>query len=105
MRLTLLSWIVLLCLVTGVPAQDAPTKVRSISLDEAIRLALEQNLKIQIGQATPQVTRLNLDASYGYYDPVFSSRVGQDYVESAGRLDPNVGLILGNKSWTENFRM
>lgn len=96
---------VLLCPVLSLNAQDAPTKVRSISLDEAIRLALQQNLQIKIGQTTPQISRLALEGAYGYYDPVIAGRAGQNYSARPGSLDPNVGAIPGSQTWTENYTL
>src|SRR5688572_29795669 len=109
MRLKILSWIVLSCLALNVNAQaQAPgTKTLSLSLDECIRLVLQRNLTIRLGRTTPQIARLDLEGSYGYYDPVFNGGASQDYNASPGRLDPNVGagIVPGSKTWTERFSL
>lgn len=76
-----------------------------MSLNDCLRMALEQNLDIKIGRSTPQIDQLRLDGSYGYYDPVLAARAGQNYSASPGRLDPNVGAIPGSSTWTENFTL
>jgi outer membrane protein TolC len=109
MRLNLFSWIVLSCLALNANAQApaAGIKTMSISLDEAIRLVLQKNLEIRLGRTTPQVARLDLEGSYGYYDPVFTGSASQRYNNSAGRLDPNVGTgrVPGSRTWNEDFSL
>ena len=124
MRLNFLFWIVLLCPVLGLNAQLTETKptVRPMSLDDCIRMALERNLSVQIGDrvalgetADLDVTsrgwigleeaRLTLAARYSYYDPGFSVSFGQNYNNQAGSIDPNTGLPRPSReTWTENFR-
>ena len=76
-----------------------------MSLNDCLRMALEQNLDIKIERSSPQIAQLSLDGSYGYYDPLFSSRAGQSYTAQAGKLDPNVGAVPGSKTWKENFTL
>ena len=82
----------MLCAAWSLNAQNPPATVRQISLDEAVRLALEQNLDIKIGQAAPRVSQLRIDGFYGYYDPVFSSQASQNYNERTGNLSPTAGV-------------
>ena len=109
MRLKIYTWTVLLCSVTAtLNAQTAggPTKVRSISLDEAVRLALQQNLQITVGGTTPEVAQLQLDSSYGTYDPVLSGRGEQNFNKRPGNFDSSLGIALpGQESWTERFQL
>jgi outer membrane protein len=82
MQLTKHAAIVLSCLAAGLNAQTpAPTgavsaadasnnpNVRTLSLDETVRLALEHNFDVKIQQLNPQIARFRLQASYGVYDP------------------------------------
>ena len=106
MRLTLLSSFLLLCLASGLNAQNGQPVTRTISLQEAIRMALEHNLTLKLQNLDPQAKRLELESAYGYYDPVFSSRAAQNYNESPGQLDPSLGIFLPGKNlWTEDFRL
>src|SRR4026207_906532 len=103
MRLTLFSWIVLLCTTPALHAQPtgASTVTRQMSLNECIRMALEHNLDIKIGRSSPRIAQLELDASYGYYDPAFSGRAQQTFNARPGKLDPNVGVVPGSETWNE----
>ena len=124
MRLNALSWLVLFCSALVAEAQ-APTNgpVRQMSLNDCIRMALERNLSIQIGDRVAlgdtadldvrsggriglEDTRLQLEDAYGYYDPVVAGRAGQNFEARTGGTDPTTGLALpGEDQWTENFRL
>lgn len=107
MRLTLLSWIALLCATPALHAQPAAAtpSTRQLSLNDCLRMALEQNLDIKIGRSTPQIAQLNYEGSYGYYDPVLAGRASQNYSARPGKLDPNVGAIPGSRTWNEDFTL
>jgi outer membrane protein TolC len=98
MRLTILYWMVLLALapiLNAQPAAAAPAgPVRQMSLNDCIRMALERNLSIMVGDSVTlgdtadldvqtfgklglQQSHLALESSYGYYDPVLSMGGGQ----------------------------
>ena len=100
MRLTILSWVVLLSQALALHAQPAAATpagpVRQMSLTDCIRMALERNLSIMVGDTIKlgdtadldernfgklglQETRLALESLYGYYDPVLSIRGGHNY--------------------------
>ena len=86
------------------PAVATPS-TRQMSLNDCLRMALEQNLAIKIGRSISQIAPLNLEGSYGYYDPLLAGRAAQSYSASPGRLDPNVGAIPGSSTWNENFTL
>ena len=67
MRLKFLSWIACLSCgaLTVVGQNNAAPKTISLSLDDALRRALEQNYAIRLGNFTPQTARLNLEGNYG----------------------------------------
>ena len=98
---------VLLCAMPALHAQpDAATpSTRQMSLNDCLRMALEQNLDIKIGRSIPQIAQLSLDGSYGYYDPLLASRAQQNYSSRPGKLDPNVGAIPGSQTWNEDFTL
>jgi len=107
MRLTLFSWIVLLCTTPALHAQPtgATPLTRQMSLNDCIRMALEHNLDIKIGRSTPQVAQLSHEASYGYYDPVLSGSAQQTFSARPGKLDPAIGAVPGSETWNEDFTL
>jgi hypothetical protein len=55
-----------------------------LSLDEAIRLALENDLRIQVERYTPIITGYDARALYGVYDPVLSSSIYTSHTTREG---------------------
>lgn len=109
MRLKIYTWTVLLCSATAtLNAQTAgeTMKVRSISLDEAVRLALQQNLTIKVGNTTPQVSQLRLDGTYGVYDPVLTGKGGQNFNKRPGAFNSSLGTTFpASDNWNEDFSL
>ena len=128
MRLTILSWVVLLSQTLALNAQPAAATpagpVRQMSLNDCIRMALERNLSIMVGDKINlgdtadldehssgklglQETRLGLESLYGYYDPLLSVSGGRNYnsggsyLGAGGLNDPSLGGKT--ESWTETF--
>jgi len=50
-------------------ASETNTVLRSLSLSECIRIALEQNLDVKIARLTPKIREHSLSAAYGIYEP------------------------------------
>jgi outer membrane protein TolC len=71
------------------PATQAP-QVRRITVDEAVRLALENNLGIQVAQITPRVEDLNVAAARGAWAPTFNTTL-----QSASTETPNNSFLSG----------
>jgi outer membrane protein len=68
-----------------------PTSV-SLTLDEAIRLALEHNLDLQVARYTPLIAEYDRRALYGAYDPTFTAGIRRDNnLREAGGLNLNTG--------------
>ncbi len=68
-----------------------PTSV-SLTLDEAIRLALEHNLDLQVARYTPLIAEYDRRALYGDYDPTFRAGIRRDNnLREAGGLNLNTG--------------
>jgi outer membrane protein TolC len=61
---------------------------RSISLQEAIDMALQHNFDVQIQRFLPDLSRMTLEGSYGAYDPVLSASGQHNYSLSPGGLTP-----------------
>ena len=94
-----------LCLVCAARAQTEASKVRPLALEEAIQLALQHNLDVQIERVNPLIGSFNLSASYAPYDPVLDLRVEQSFQSVPGGFDRNTGLQLpGNETWNESLR-
>lgn len=70
--------------VCAASAQTDTNKVRTLTLDESIRLALQHNLDVQIEQVGPEIARFNLSGVYGDYDPVFGVRAEKRFTSSEG---------------------
>ncbi|MDA1272649.1 MAG: TolC family protein [Verrucomicrobia bacterium] len=68
-----------------------------ITLAEAIHLALENNLSVQIQRLDPVISQLNLTASYGnYYDPQIGFNMTHSFRSQPGGVD-EFGRDLGNR--------
>jgi outer membrane protein TolC len=111
MRLTILSCMVLLCQAPVLHGQPAPAvtngTVRQMSLHDCIRMAVERNLTIMVGDNVQmgdtadldvrtggklglEQTRSELDSTYGYYDPVLQLTGGALY-EAQGQYGNPAG--------------
>jgi outer membrane protein TolC len=71
------------------PAAQAP-QIRRLSVDEAVRLALENNLGIQVARITPAVEDLNVAAARGAWAPTFNTTL-----QSASTESPNNSFLSG----------
>ncbi len=93
-QLTLLAGLgCLVCAaVTAAEPTVTPTATLStgpvLTLDEAIKLALQNNQRVKVSAFTPQIARGNVLAEYGRFDPelVFNRRYEE--AESAGIFTP-----------------
>lgn len=106
MRLKFLSWIACLSCgaLTVVGQNNAAPKTISLSLDDALRRALEQNYAIRLGNFTPQTARLNLEGNYGAYDPVFTASAGQNFTKRTGAFNSELGQAFsGGEGWKRDF--
>jgi outer membrane protein len=69
------------------PAADDPRPVLELTLDEAVRRTLENNVDIAVERFNPESSVLNVDELRGFYEPVLTSLVTQN---SAARPASNV---------------
>jgi len=79
------------------PARQAPSiaaaageQVRALTIDEAVRLALDNNLGIQIARFNPQLQDLSVALARSAWVPSFTT-----LVEGAGTTTPNSGFLSG----------
>jgi len=95
------------CAALGLKAQNATTNgpVRSITLDESIRLALEHNLDLALQRAGPQRARYVIQNRYGsYYDPALTLSGQQRFNTQPGTFNPLINnVVSASETWRESF--
>jgi outer membrane protein TolC len=77
-------WCLTLLFVAGASRGEAAT----VSLRECVETALTRNRAIQIERYNPAIARSVLGGSYGYYDPVLTTRVQRENDADTGGFDP-----------------
>jgi len=93
-----------LILMSAARLQAQTNRVNALTLEEAIKLALQHNLDVQIEQVNPEISYFNLNASYAPYDPRFSFRAQQRFYSNPGGFNSTTGLPApATDSYTENF--
>ena len=78
----------------AVPLQPQPADgrpVRRLTADEAVKLALENNLGIQVSRLDPRIEDLNVAAARGGYTPAFSSTFQNNSIQR-----PSSNLFTGS---------
>jgi outer membrane protein TolC len=83
-------------LAPGAPAMD-------LTLDEALALALEQNLDIAVERLTPRTYELALESLQGTYRPLLSSTIGQNLQTQLPTNQLVGGARVENDIGTYNF--
>ncbi len=84
------------------PNLAVPTnRVRVITMDEAIQLALTNDVDILISQKNPLIDQLTLDGYFSAYDPVFGLSAIRSFNSSPGKVDPNTGQSTGTFNSSE----
>ncbi len=78
---------ILLALVAGL-AVSARAAEQVLTLEEAIRLALLNNQRIKVSEFSPQITRANVLAAYGRFDPAFTFNRSYGEAETPGVVVP-----------------
>src|SRR5476649_1565930 len=59
-----------------------------LTLDDAIKLALQNNQRVKVSAFSPQIARANLLTSYGSFDPALTFRRSYSEAETTGVLTP-----------------
>ena len=80
-----------------------PVEVRRMSLQEAVQLALTNNLDLQIDRYNPQIALYTLNGAYSGYDPTWDLQGSHDHTESGPRLLGGGFTIPGSQSDANNF--
>ena len=71
-------------------AAAAGEQERSLTIDEAVRLALDNNLGIQIARFNPQVQDLSVALARSAWTPSFTT-----VIQGASAATPNSGFLSG----------
>src|SRR6185503_596246 len=88
------------------PAPAADTRpVRRLTADEAVKLAIENNLGIQISRLDPQIEDLNVAAARGAWAPAFNTQLQNNSIQR-----PSANIFTGSQeanfkqeNFTSNF--
>ena len=126
MQFSRLSWIGLVSAATAISASGQTVTTNagpklSLSLDECIRMALKDNLTLEIGDRVAlgdtadldvrsvgrlglEDARLAVEGSYSYYDPVFSGSAGQRYQRQSPKFEQTFGQFISpGTRWNEDL--
>jgi outer membrane protein len=74
-------------------AQSPAANVRRLSVDDAVRLALEQNLGIQIERLNPQIEDVAVAQARSYWVPTFTSTL-----QNNAQNSPSTSALSGGQS-------
>jgi outer membrane protein len=85
----------------GEPGSRA--NARQLSLDDAIQLALQHNLDLQINRYNPQIAVYNLKAANGVFDPIVNAAGQHDHNEAGSQLLGGGFTIPGSVSDYNTF--
>lgn len=78
-------------------AQETEISVQEITLEDAIHMALENNLDVQIQRFEPMISQFNLSASYAnYYEPQIGFNYSHSFRSQPGGVD-EFGRDVGNR--------
>ncbi len=74
-----------------------------LSADDAVRMALENNLGIQAERLSPQITTLNVSQARAAYAPVlFSNFLNRNSTQPPSSFITGAGTVLTNESFSQN---
>lgn len=89
------SVLILLMAWGAAPGVSAQTNaVRSVSLRDAIQMAIEHNFDVQIQRVGPEIARFNLESAYAYYVPAFQASAFHRSSTSEGGVNPQTGQVF-----------
>ena len=86
-----------------VSTSTANGAIMRLSADEAVRMALENNLGIQAERLSPQINTLNVSQARAAYAPVlFSNFLSRNSTQPPSSFITGSGSILTNESFSQN---
>lgn len=99
-----MSVLVLISLLTvSGNAADVSQPVRTLSLEDCVRMALERNLDVQIRRYDPEVSRYGVSIQYGAYEPVLGLEYFRRGEQQPGGFDDQNRPFPGSSSDTDSF--
>ena len=78
----------LLALAISALALGPSAQAAALSLDDAIKLALQNNQRVKVSAFSPEIARANVTAAYGAFDPALTFRRTYGEDETPGALAP-----------------
>jgi outer membrane protein TolC len=107
MRLAIFSLIGLAWATLSLGAEapgEANRAVRSLTLEQCIRLALEQNFRIALARYAPIIQGYAVAVQYGIYDPEISATARQSKSTTEGGFDPSLNtLTVSTENTTDSL--
>src|SRR5215471_9967867 len=104
MRLVLLAFLSLFLPTLPILAQtNDPAKVRRLSLEDCIEMALKHNLDLQIDRYSPEFQLYSLRADYSPYDPLISLTGDHSYAKTASQSVSAGVAAPGSESHQDEF--
>jgi outer membrane protein len=83
--------------------QTAPTgRVVNLTMEEAVRMATDQNIDLAVARMNPKLQDLSLSATYGAYRPTLSSTFSRNVSTSAGTSTISGGSVIDTGTFTYN---
>jgi outer membrane protein len=95
--------LVLFAFTLGAPAVPATNITQDLSLGDCIRLALENNLNLQISRINPELSRHSLDLARMAYDPSFRISTDASTSSSPGGVDAQNRAFAGTESTIASY--
>jgi outer membrane protein TolC len=77
-------------------AQERPTL--QLSLDEAVKRALENNVDIAVDRYNPDLSAQSVRSAEGYYDPFLFSTLTHSSADTKGTTAISGGTVVNSKS-------
>jgi outer membrane protein len=84
------------------PAAPTPTAL-PLSLDEAVKRALENNVDIAVDRYNPELSAQGVRAAEGYYDPFLFSTLNHASSDTPGTTSISGGTVVNSKQNIWNF--
>jgi len=75
---------------------------KSLSLDECIRMALEQNHRLHVIRYDPRIAQFRLETSKGIYDPEFRSAYRRSFRSAEGEFNALTGVQSADNTTDED---
>jgi outer membrane protein len=76
-----------------------PATAATLTLDDAIRLALQNNQTLKVSAFTPEIARANVLAEYGRFDPAFTFRRSYSEGEAPVNTTPLIRTLTQNDDY------